>query len=41
MLEGKIKPIRTRSVDRIGDRTERPPPETLSRPVEGLDEIIR
>jgi hypothetical protein len=38
MLEGKTRPIRTLSVDRIGDLIERLPPETLSRLVEGSNE---
>ena len=36
----KISQIRTLSVDRIGDLIERLPPETLSRLVDGLGEII-
>ena len=36
----KISQIRTLSVDRIGDVIERLPPETLSRLVDGLNEII-
>ena len=36
----KISQIRTLSVDRIGDLIERLPPETLSRLVDGLNEII-
>lgn len=36
----KISQIRTLSVDRIGDVIERLPPETLSRLIEGLNEII-
>jgi len=36
----KISQIRTLSVDRIGDLIERLPPETLSRLVNGLNEII-
>jgi len=40
MLEGKTRPIHTRSVDRIDDIVERLPPETLSRLVEGLNETI-
>ena len=40
MLEGKSSQIRTLSVDRIGDVIERLPPDALSRPVEGLNEIV-
>ena len=36
----KISQIRTLSVDRIGDLIERLPPETVSRLVAGLNEII-
>ncbi len=36
----KISQIRTLSVDRIGDLIKRLPPETLSRLVDGLNEII-
>jgi len=36
----KIGQIRTLSVNRIGDLIERLPPETLSRLVDGLNEII-
>jgi len=36
----KISQIRTLSVDRIGDVIERLPPETLSRLIDGLNEII-
>ena len=36
----KISQIRTLSVDRIGDLIERLPPETLSRIVDGLNEIV-
>jgi mRNA interferase MazF len=36
----KISQIRTLSVDRIGDVIKKLPPETLSRLVDGLNEII-
>ena len=36
----KISQIRTLSADRIGDVIDRLPPETLSRLVDGLNEII-
>jgi mRNA interferase MazF len=36
----KISQIRTLSIDRIGGLIERLPPETLSRLVDGLNEII-
>ena len=36
----KISQIRTLSVDRIGDLVERLPPETLSRLVDSLNEMI-